>query len=176
MSKRQRIQNVILGLVMLYVSIVMIRFPDQGYLLIAILLSISFTLSGIQALFYYFTMARFMVGGKRMLFRGMIFLDLGLFTSTLVDSSKFYVILYIFVINAIAGAIGILRSREAKQYEAPSWKFSMAYGVVNLLMALFCIVFIWSTEVIVYIYCAGLIYDAIFRIVSAFRRTAIISV
>ena len=176
MSSRQRIQNIVIGLITIVVSIFMMSLPERGYQLAALIISISFTVSGLRTLLYYFTMSRFMVGGKRILFRGLILLDLGLFTSTFINSSKFYMILYIVIIHAIAGAIATLKGRQAKQNDAPSWKLSMVYGVVNLLMALFCIVFIRSTEMIVYIYCAGLIYSGVMRLYSVFRRTEIVYV
>ena len=74
------------------ISIFMMSLPERGYQLAALIISVSFTISGLRTLIYYFTMSRFMVGGKRILFRGLILLDLGLFTSTFVDRSKIYLI------------------------------------------------------------------------------------
>ena len=55
-----------------------------------------------------------------------------------------------------------------------SWRLRLLHGVVDLLQALLCLIFIGSVQLAVYIYVAGLIYSAIFRIITAFRRTAIV--
>ena len=175
MSSFQRIQNIVIGLITIVIAISMMALPERGYGLAALLISISFAFSGLRTLIYYFTMARFMVGGKRILFRGLILLDLGLFTFTLIDNSKIYVILYLVIIHAISGAISIVKSLQEKK-DGASWKLSRVSGTVNLLMALFCIVFIGSTDMIVFIFGAGLTYSGIMRLISAFRRTAIVYV
>ena len=175
MSSFQRIQNIVIGLITIVIAISMMALPERGDGLAALLISISFAFSGLRTLIYYFTMARFMVGGKRILFRGLILLDLGLFTFTLIDNSKIYVILYLVIIHAISGAISIVKSLQEKK-DGASWKLSRVSGTVNLLMALFCIVFIGSTDMIVFIFGAGLLYAGFMRIVSAFRRTAIVYV
>lgn len=175
MSSFQRIQIIVIGLITIGIAISMMALPDQGYGLAAMIISISFAFSGLRAMIYYFTMARFMVGGKRILFRGLILLDLGLFTFTLVDNSKVYVILYLVIIHAISGAISIVKSLQERK-EGASWKMSRVSGTVNLLMALFCIIFIGSTDMIVYIFGAGLLYDGVMRIYSIFRRTEIVYV
>lgn len=174
MSSFQRIQNIVIATITIVISIFMMSLPERGYQLAALIISVSFTISGLRTLIYYFTMSRFMVGGKRILFRGLILLDLGLFTSTFIDRSKIYLILYIVIIHALSGAVAALKGRQAKLEGASSWKLSMVYGVVNLLMALFCIVFIRSTDMIVYIFSAGLIYAGIMRLYSVFRRTEIV--
>ena len=140
MSSFQRIQNIVIGLITIVIAISMMALPERGYGLAALLISISFAFSGLRTLIYYFTMARFMVGGKRILFRGLILLDLGLFTFTLVDNSKLYVILYLVIIHAISGAISIVKSLQVTELACRGLmllvtyhrhKSGNAYGDVN---------------------------------------------
>ena len=59
----------------------------------------------------------------------------------------------------------------------PKWKRQLIEGVVNLLVALGTGVVgiaFHSTDLVVYIYCVCLLYTAVMKIASAFKRTAII--
>ena len=85
-----------------------------------------------------------------------------------------YLALYLLFINGISAVLEIVRGLDAKRMKAPSWKLSTSHGVLNLILAVFCIVFIRSEKILVYIYCFGLIYTGIVKIISAFRRTAIV--
>lgn len=161
---------------MLLGSCILIRHPEDGYYLIAIFLSISLLISGFRSLVYYFTMARNMVGGKSMLYRAIILMDLGAFTMTAITIPKIYLICHLLISHAFSGVVDMLRAYENKKMEASSWRLSFVYGLGNLLVAAaaFTCILNQSTWLVVYIYCAGLAYSAVMQIVSAFRKTAII--
>ena len=146
----------------------------SGGIITASILSLSLFVYGIKTLIYYITMTRHMVGGRIMLYLAVVVLDLGMFTMMLTNIPKMYIALYLVVVYAFSGAIDILRALEAKKYQAPSWRFSLISGIINVVIAILCIVFIGSTNMIVYLYSAGLIYSAIARIITAFRKTAIV--
>lgn len=174
MSSGQRIKNVLIGILIILGAVILIAFPEEGLIITASILSLSLFFYGIKTLIYYITMARHMVGGRIMLYLAVVVLDLGMFTMMLTNIPKMYIALYLVVVYAFSAAIDILRALEAKKYQAPSWRFSLISGVINAVVAVLCIVFIGSTNMIVYLYCAGLIYSAIIRIVTAFRKTAIV--
>lgn len=174
MSKVQRVKSLLVGILMLFSAFIMIYKPDLGYQLVIAILSISLLLYGIKSLIYYFTMARFMVGGKASLYKGIIIFDLGMFTMTLTDIPKTYIILYLVAVNIFAGGVDILSAVDAKKTGSPSWRFKLISGVISILIAICCIVFHSSTRIMVYIYCFGLVYSAIFKIISAFRKSAIV--
>lgn len=174
MSSGQRIKNVLLGVLIILGSVILIAFPEEGLIITAAILSLSLFIYGIKNLIYYITMARHMVGGRIMLYLAVIVLDLGMFTLMMTNIPKIYIALYLVVVYAFAGAIDILRALEAKKYQASMWKLSLISGIINVVVAILCIVFMGSTNMIVYLYCAGLIYSAIVRIVTAFRKTAIV--
>lgn len=174
MSGGQRIKNVLIGILIILGAVILIAFPEEGIIITASILSLSLFVYGIKTLIYYITMTRHMVGGRIMLYLAVVVLDLGMFTMMLTNIPKMYIALYLVVVYAFSGAIDILRALEAKKYQAPSWRFSLISGIISVVIAILCIVFIGSTNMIVYLYSAGLIYSAIARIITAFRKTAIV--
>lgn len=178
MTSIQRIQKFLSGLGMLLGSIILTLDPENGYHIIAFLLSISLMVSGIRFLFYYFTMARNMVGGKSILYRALILMDLGLFTWTTINIPKIYLICHLLISHGFSGLVDMLKAVEDKKLQSSSWRLSFIYGLGNLLTAVaaFTCLLNHSTALVVDIYCIGLAYSAIMQMVSAFRKTAIIYV
>ena len=174
MSSGQRIKNILIGIAIILGALILIAFPEEGIIITASILSLSLFIYGIKTLIYYVTMARHMVGGRIMLYLAVVVLDLGMFTMMLTNIPKIYIVLYLVVVYAFAGVVSILRALEAQRYQAPMWKLSLISGIINVVIAILCIIFMRSTNMIVYLYCAGLIYSAIVRIVTAFRETAIV--
>lgn len=173
MTKLQRIKSFFSGLISLAFSILILWDHDKGFELIMVVLGFSMVIRGIHSLVYYFTMARYMVGGKYSLYLGIIMFDFGVFTLAMSDIPRIYIVLYLMACNAFSGVIDIMRGLEARSYEG-SWKLNTAHGIVNIIIAIACCVFISSKRILVYIYAAGLIYSSIIRIINAFRRSAIV--
>ena len=177
MTNMQRVKKVLAGLLMLVCCAALASDPDFGFYFVALILSISLLLYALRSLIYYFTMARHMVGGKSILFRGIIVLDLAVFTLSMVDDPKLYIILYLLGIHAFSGLMGILRALEARRYQSPAWRRSMLSGAVNLVIAVLAVIaglFLPDTHDLVYLYAACLFYSACVQIASAFRKTAIV--
>lgn len=177
MSNLNRIKDIFRGVLMLLCSLLLMLAPGEGYYLVTMILGFSMMGTGIRDIFYYVTMARHMVGGKSILYKGIILMDVGLFSLTMVDIPKVYVIGYLLVIHLFAGAVDILKAFEARKIESPSWKISLLYGVCNLLVAVLTFVggvLQGSVTAVVYSYSAGLLYSALVRIGASFRRTAIV--
>ena len=49
-------------------------------------------------------------------------------------------------------------------------------GIGNIAQVALCLIFINYVEIPVFIYCGGVIYSAVLKIVSSFKRTAIVYV
>ena len=175
MTKLQRVKEIVFGLIMIFLAYVMIRFPKEGYEFIIFIFAVYFTAAGIRTIIYYVTMARYMVGGRSSLYNGVILLDLGLLTLELTDVPHYYVLIYLIAIHAFSGAVEVLRALEAKRFGG-SWKLKIGHGVVNIILALICVVFIKYTDLAVIIYCIGLIYSSLLRIISACRRTKFVHI
>ena len=102
MSKLQRIKCVVWALMMVLFGVILIFFPDEGLMVVATIFGVLLIIAGIRALGYYFQMARYMVGGRVVLFRGIILLDLGAFTMTLTDIPRMSLVLYLLGSHALA--------------------------------------------------------------------------
>ncbi len=171
MSKLQKINSVVTGALMLAFSIMLFVARKDGYYFIVGVISTMMVIGAVGMLWYYFRLARFMVGGRYVLYQGVIFLDLGLFTFSLTDVPLIYIILYLIVINAVAGAIDMGLAINARRTGSPSWKLKFSAGFVELGMAALCLLKIHSTDMVVIIYAIGVAYAGLVRIVSAFRNT-----
>lgn len=176
MTSVQRIKQFIGGVLMLLCSLLLAASPHEGFYVVALILCISSILGGLRALFYYFNMARHKVGGKGMLYLGIILLDFGVFTLTLADIPRLYLVLYLMVLYAFSGAVSILRAREAKLYGG-SWRLNMTLGIGKIVIAVIAVIFgliYGSAEILVDIYSFSLFYSAVAQIIGAFRKTAIV--
>ena len=175
MTKLQRAKEIGIGLVLIILSVYIIASPqDDGYEAIILTFGVYFTSKGLASVFYYVTMARHMVGGRTSMYTGIIMLDLGFLTMTLTDVSHYYIMIYLIAIHVFYGVIEILRALEAKRVGAEAWKLKMNHGIINILMAAVCIVFIRHLKIAILVYCIGLIYSSIMRIISACRRTKMV--
>ncbi len=171
MSRGQRIRTFLIGLITIIGAIFLIRYRSFAYELILFVLAIGFMCTGINLLLYYIFMAKNMVDGKVIFYKGIILFNFGVMSSSITNVPKIYILLYLAVIHAFSGLIEMLRAKEAKSYGAKSWRLKMIHGLVNIMMAAFCIIFVKHQNTAIYIYCIGLIYSGLMRIGSAFRRT-----
>ena len=160
---------------MIAVALVLIFNPsDIAYMIILLIMSVALAISGIKDIIFYFTMARHMIGGKMILVQGVIILDFALLTASLSDVPTIYILLYLIGIHAFSGVVEVLRAMESKKSVEGPWKLKFSHGIVNFALAVACLVFIRHSETALIIYSLGLIYSAIVRILSAFRKTAFI--
>ena len=174
MTKLQRIKEIIIALIMFLGAVVMMSYPKESYPLIVIILAIWFIAIGISSIWYYITMARFMVGGRESLFMGVIWFDFGVLTGSLTSVPHYYVLLYLIGIHGFSGVVRVLRTLETRRTGSSSWKLKLAHGIIDIAMALLCIVFIKHLNITGIIFGIGVMYSAAMRIVTAFRRTALI--
>lgn len=177
MSRFGRIMNVIAALFMIAIAVLMFLLDAiHGLKLVLLVIQAGMTLRGLQAIVYYFSMARHMVGGKNVLFRGMIFLDLGILASTLFEHPAIYTLIYISLLHVFTGAVSVLRANESRKI-GTSWRLKMAYGITYILLAVIvvtCGIAFGRLRIAVWVYSIGLIYSSILRIASSFRQTEIV--
>lgn len=172
MTATKRFWNILVGIVMLLYSVAMLKFPDDGYELVIIFLDVSLILYGLRLLIYYFTMARYMVGGIATFYKSIIIIDLGLFIFGLDNIPQKFAMLYLIAGLAFSGVVDILHSLEERRLFA-SWRVHISYGFGKLGIAIACLFFLSSMRMVTFIYCIGLVHSAIFRFINAFRKTAI---
>lgn len=171
MTKFQRIRSFIIGVIGILFGLLLVFFPKGASGMVLFILSLVFTFSGISTLVYYFSMARFMVNGKYILLKGLILLDFGLFSGSLLDVPNIYILLYLAIIHAFSGLVEILRSMESLRYSARNWKLKFFHGLVDIIIAVSCIVFFRHEETVGIVYGIGIMYSAFMRTVTSLRKT-----
>lgn len=177
MTIKRRILDILVSAIMIFTSILMITTPEAGILIAALIFAIALVILGLRSLIYYLTMAKYMVNGKTHMFIGIIILDFGLFTMSIILQSSILIVIFLQVFFGISGAISIIRGREAKKSGSPLWKYNLINGIISIVimaLAFVCGNFYQSNTLLVYIFSTGLVYIAIMRIVSAFKKTAIV--
>ena len=177
MTKRNRIINILRGVLSILLALLLIIIPNSGLTLVLFIIGIGLTLKGIQTLLYYFSIARHMVDGKLVLCQGLIFLDLGMFTSSIADNPAGFLIAYIAAVDAFTGLVSILHSLESKRNGSLKWRYDFIFGLVSMLLAVIVLIggFVLKRPYVsVCAYAFGLIYSSVMQITSAFRRNAIV--
>lgn len=177
MSSWQRIKNILIGAGLMIVALILSIFPNMSANLITTIICLALVLYGVRMLWFYTTMARHMVGGKAILYRSLIILDLAIFTAGLSGMSSFVIMIYLMGIYGFNGAISVLRALEAKRFGARAWKGRLVNGIIALIftVTLLCFGLIaGTTELLIYGYSISLFYSAVMRIIAAFRKTAIV--
>ena len=177
MTFANRIGKILSALVSAFTAWIMIDIGENGFYLVSLLLSLALIVFGLRNIIYYLSMARHMVNGKSILYLGVITLDFGVFTLSVSDSHGVFIVLYLLGAHAFSGLVDILRAREARQFESPSWRISLAEGIANIGVAIAAVVtgfFLGNMRGLTLIYAAGLIYTAFLNLLSAFRRTSIV--
>jgi uncharacterized membrane protein HdeD (DUF308 family) len=175
MTRVQRIYNIIVGIVAIFLAVSLLVSGKNGAVQIMALLGVGLIVVGIRKMFYYFSMAKYMVGGKLSLYEGTLITCFGMFTISVLDAiPSTYAFIYLVAVHGFAGLVELLRAFEAKEYGNKRWKMKMMHGIVDLVMAALCIILIRNLAIVVYVYCIGLIYSSILRIISAFSKTTIV--
>lgn len=175
MTKFERARTFIEGLIIVLCCIILIVLKRKGYAVLLFILGMSFMIRGVRYLVYFFAMARHMVGGKMILFIGIIYLDFGMFTLTLRDEPLVFVGLYLLGLYAFSGLVDILKAMEAYRING-YWKHTLITGIVQVAiagMALFCGIVLKSPLLLVRLYCMGLLYSGISLIIQSLRTTTI---
>lgn len=176
MTKWQRINYILGGVVTFLLIPILLIDPEVGCALIVVLLGLTAALKGARMLIYYAAMARYMVGGKMILFEGIILLDFGIFTLSVANIPTQYIMLYLLMGRLFYGLIDILRAREMYKRKLVSWQFKLLMGAGNISIGILCLAQLGSNAMAVYIYCVGIAWSALGRIASAFRRSAVVYV
>ena len=174
MSYGQRIRSFMAGIGMLLAVLILLLAGNNGVSLIVLILAFSLILRGVRSLIYYLSMARFMAGGLTSFFAGVFLIDFGILSISLADEARIYIFLYLAGWNAFSGLISLLRAWESYRNKGRSWILNTLYGIVNIGVLICCFIFRDSPTTLATLYCAGLGYSGILRIINAFRRTEIV--
>lgn len=169
MTKRQKIKNIMKALFNILLAVIMMLVPEMGYALVMLILAFGLLLYGLKKIIYFFTMARHMVGGKMVLYRGIILFDLGAFGIALSDIPKFYIMIYLMGSIIFTGIIDILRAFEKKKVGV-GFRLKFIQGFVCIAIGVLGLCFSYDSNYVVYFYCLGLLYSAAVCIAETFRK------
>lgn len=174
MSKFDRIKNIIIGIAVIVISVYMLAVPSTGYYMATLILGVVLLINGIKQFIYFFSMGIHMIGGKMILYRALITMDLSFFILTIGGIGQRYMMVYFIIYYLFAGIIIIFRAYESRKAEAGFWKWKLMLGIVKVTVAFMCIIYNNSEDVMLYLLCFGLIISAVARIGVALKKTAII--
>ena len=177
MTNMQRVKRAVGSLVMIFLSFIIFKYPSEGFLAAAVIVSVSLLLYGARTLLYYLTMARHMVGGRSILYIGIIVFDLGIFIFSAVEDPKLFVVIYLLGIHAFSGVMSVMRALEARRFASPSWKWILIDGAANTAVAVLAVIaglFLRSEADLAFLFAACLLYSACVQLSTVFQKTAII--
>ena len=174
MNKITRIWNVLTGFFTILLSVFLFAFPDMGYAFAAWIFGCVLAVGGLKQLLYYVSMGIHMVGGRIILYRALITLDLGVFALTIHGTGQRYIMFYFILYFVFNGIISIFRAVEARRFEAGAWKLNLLQGIFEVALAFICLLNNNSEPVMLDMLCLGLVVTALTRIAAAFQKSAII--
>ena len=167
----QKLRNVLLAVSMIIVSVTMLVFGEKAYMAIIGIFALALEIKGIRMLWFYFRMARHMVGGQNIFFRGILFFDFGIFTGSLVWVPRAYVLMYLAGTLAFLGVVDLLGANEARRIQS-SWTLK----TFEVLIAISSLIFVRSGTRVVDVCAIGFIFSAVMSIASTFRRQQVITI
>ena len=174
MNSFKRVMNIFAAIIMIACAALMFLDPGNGFKLVILLLTLTLTIRGLRLIIYYISMARHAVGGIAILYEGIILFDAGLFATSLGNVPLVYTMLYLIICMLVSGGIDVMRANEARGMDAERWKLQMFYGAGNVVLAIVCIFFLNTAALLSIVYGISLLHSAVCRIITAFRRTAIV--
>ena len=176
MSKTRRVFNIITAVLTIQGALVLMLVPAAAFQLISVCVGLVLGYYGLRYIVYYLTHAQHMVGGKWIFLVGLIMFDMGVFATTLYEQAQAILIIYVVAAHLVAAVLNIVRAVVNKKDNNPGWKIDLAQGIGNIAQVVLCLVFINYVEIPVFIYCGGVIYSAVLRIIQSFKKTAIVYV
>ena len=174
MNGVKRVVNVFIALIMIACGVFMFVDHQHGFRLVIDLLMLTLIIAGLRNIIYYISMARHAVGGIAILYKGILLFDAGLFAASLTYIPPIYTMIYLIICMMVSGGIDVLRANEARVMQSGAWKLQFFYGAGNVVLAIVCIFFLNSGQLVSVIYAISLFHSAVCRLISAFRRTAIV--
>ena len=174
MSNLKRVWNVFTAIILFVLAAMFIIDPVGGYDIAVIFVTIGLIGRGISLLHYYFSMARFSVGGIAVFYQGLLILDAGIFALGLDAIPQVFTMLYLLICMLVKGIIDVLRANQDRVMESGRWQIRLIYGISLIILSFVGIFFIRSNRLLSYVYALSLIYSGISRLVSAFSKSSLV--
>lgn len=174
MSKTRRIFTIIKSLILLLLAAAILIDPESGYMILLLIMELWLLFSGIKQMIYYFSMAKYKVGGLTTLYKSILIIDVSLLFLGMNNAPRKLIMIVLAFSLAFNGVVYIMKAMKSKKLESATWKSQLIRGILMFLVAIVCIIFINSTRIAAVVYGLSLIAVAVSDIIDATRRTAII--
>lgn len=174
MNLLQRIKAIFSAVLLLLCAGIFIAAPENGHDIVLILMTLTFLFGGLRHLLFYATMARHMVGGRHILWKGLFYLEVGLCTAGMTQVSPTVIMIYLTAGYLFDGATELFKVYEGRSTRDIHWLMYLASGLLHLVIAYECLRHHNSPQLISGLYAFGLVAMAFVRIASIFKRTAIV--
>lgn len=174
MSNFQKIISILKSVLMILIGLTMIISPSIGYVILILILELWLLIYGIKLLVYYFSMARYKVGGLKTLYKSIIVIDLALLCFSLSTAHQKLVMVILVISIAFEGIVYIMKAMKSKAVQSSSWKSQLLRGMLHFGIAILCIIFIDSTKISTILFGIGLIASAVSDIITTTKKTEII--
>lgn len=175
MKMHKRILHLLIAVGLIFVVVLLAKLDEEGPKFVGLILGISMILYGIRTLAGYFLKFRHTVGGRSQLYIGIISMDLGLLIISSINVSIYLVLMYLLGIRAIAGGIDLARAMESKRNGAP-WVVKLVAGIISLATVVIGVIFFRNPDTVVDIYVIGLLISAVEHVITAFRKTTVVTI
>ena len=169
-----RILHILIAVGLIFVVVLLAFLGEKGQKLIGLIMGVSLIIYGIRCLVAYFLKFRYTVGGRMQLYIGVIVMDLGLLIFSSYNGSSFLILIYLLGFRFVLGGIDVARALEARKNRAP-WKVKLAVGIISLATVLLCII-LRDPEIVVDVFCFGLLLSTVEHIITAFQRNRIVTI
>ena len=110
-----------------------------------------------------------------MLYRGILYTDLALYTLSLNSVPVNYIMTYVTAILIISGAINLFQAFDLLKLGG-FWQFRLVQGIVTIGLAFYGFTHLHQPMVLSGICAIALIYDAIMQVIAVFTPTQIITI
>ncbi len=174
MTNYQRIFTIIKSVILIILALLTILSPSVGYYVLLFILNAALLIYGIRLLIYYFSLARFKVGGLWTLYKSIIIIDLSLLLLSIQWAPQKLVMIVLILLLAFDGVVFVMKAMKSKKLDSSKWKSQLLLGISLFVIAIICIVTIKSTQFASILYSLAIIVSAVSDIINATKRSEII--
>ena len=174
MSKFQKIVSILKSILIIIIGLLMIISPSDGFFILILILQLGLLISGIKLLVYYFSMARYKVGGLSTLYKSIIVIDSALLLFSFSTAHPKLVMALLIIAIAFEGVVYIMKAMKSRTLEYSSWKTQLLHGLIYFIIAILCLFFMDNTTISTILFAIGLIVSAVSDIITSVKKTEII--
>lgn len=167
-----RTTALVTGLLMIVSGFLLVTIDgSEGFVAAALVLMLFWR--GLKCVLTYVWMCRHMVAGKRLLWIGVILLDLAMVAFTVVDAPEVTIGFYLVLTYLYRGGVDVARAVMGRA-DDPLWWQKLFGGLFRLMVALVCVLGVRTPAFLVVVWCMGLIAEGAIRIYEGLRPTAVL--